>query len=167
MLNRIARFTHVSREQFEQDWQETFSSPTPAFPPLPVRATAGSAGYDFASPLSFTLKPGETVKIPTGIRAEMEPGWVLLVFPRSSLGFKYRLQLNNTVGVIDADYAFAKNEGHIFLKLTNDSNDNKTLEVPAGMAIAQGIFLPFGITEDDCADAVRTGGIGSTTKNGK
>ena len=30
--------------------------------------------------------------------------------------------------------------------------------------IWQGIFIPFGITTDDCAEAVRTGGFGSTSK---
>ena len=60
----------------------------------------------------MTIRPGEIVKIPTGIRAEMNEGWVLAVFPRSSLGFKYRLQLNNTVGIIDSDYFFSDNEGH-------------------------------------------------------
>ena len=71
---------------------------------LPRRATRGSAGYDFFSPVEFSLKPGETIKIPTGIRVEMEEDWVLQCYPRSGLGFKYRLQLNNTVGIIDSDY---------------------------------------------------------------
>ena len=73
---------------------------------LPKRATAGSAGYDFYAPVTLTLKPGETVKIPTGIRVEMEENWVLKCYPRSGLGFKYRLQLNNTVGIIDSDYFY-------------------------------------------------------------
>ena len=131
---------------------------------LPKRATTGSAGYDFFSPISFSLKPGETIKIPTGIRCEMENGWVLTLVPRSSLGFKYRLQLNNTVGIIDSDYYFSDNEGHIFIKLTNDSNENKTVEVKAGEGFAQGIFLPFGCTYDDNVSAKRNGGFGSTTK---
>jgi len=88
---------------------------------------------------------------------------VLLLYPRSGLGFKYRLQLNNTVGVIDSDYFGAKNEGHIMLKLTNDSNEGKTLTVRAGDAVAQGVFTPFGITVDDSATAQREGGFGSTS----
>lgn len=55
---------------------------------LPARATAGSAGYDLYTPVAMTIRPGETIKIPTGIRVEMNDGWVLAVFPRSSLGFK-------------------------------------------------------------------------------
>ena len=69
---------------------------------LPHRATSGSAGYDFFLPCSLTLAPGKEVKIPTGIRVEMEEGWVLMLYPRSGLGFKYRLQMNNTVGIIDS-----------------------------------------------------------------
>ena len=118
---------------------------------LPRRATAGSAGYDFFAPADITLKPGETVKIPTGIRVWMEPEWVLKCYPRSGLGFKYRLQLNNTVGIIDSDYYYSDNEGHIFSKITNDSNEEKT-------------FVEYGITLDDDATEVRNGGFGSTTK---
>ena len=74
-----------------------------------------------------------------------------MIFPRSGLGFKYRLQLNNTVGIIDEDYFYSDNEGHIFIKLTNDSNEGKMLQIKAGEAFAQGIFVPFGITMNvDC-----------------
>lgn len=168
-MQRIAKFHKVSFEQFNADWQDAFG---PAEEKevkeiyenirLPQRATAGSAGYDFFAPKAFSLKPGKTLKIPTGIRAEMEEGWVLQIFPRSSLGFKYRLQLNNTVGVIDSDYFYSDNEGHMFIKLTNDTNEGKTVELSAGMAFAQGIFLPFGITEDDDSTSTRNGGFGST-----
>ncbi len=130
---------------------------------LPKRATAGSAGYDFFAPAEFTLKPGETVKIPTGIRVEMQPEWVLKCYPRSGLGFKYRLQLNNTVGIIDSDYFYSDNEGHIFSKITNDSNENKTLTIPADTGFMQGIFVEYGITVDDDATEIRNGGFGSTT----
>ena len=58
---------------------------------LPKRATAGSAGYDFYAPDDFVIEPGKTIKIPTGIRVEMEENWVLKCYPRSGLGFKFRL----------------------------------------------------------------------------
>ena len=102
--------------------------------------------------------------MPTGLRARIEPGWVLLLLPRSGQGFKYRLQLYNTVGVIDSDYYGADNEGHIFVKLINANREGKTLHVKKGEAFAQGLFLPFGITVNDEADGVRTGGFGSTSK---
>ena len=130
---------------------------------MPKRATKGSAGYDFYLTKKTELKPGETTKIPTGIRAKMAEGWVLGIYPRSGLGFKYSLRLNNTVGIIDSDYYFSDNEGHIFIKITNESPDGKTLCLERGEAFAQGIFTEFGITEDDFCDAERNGGFGSTS----
>ena len=133
-------------------------------PRLPERKTSGSAGYDFYSPVDFSLAPGETIKIPTGIRVRIDDGWVLKIYPRSGLGFKFRLQLNNTVGIIDSDYYNSDNEGHIFIKITNDSKEGKTVSVKAGEGFAQGIFLEYGITEDDDVVNIRNGGFGSTTK---
>lgn len=168
---RIAKFEKVSLERFVSDWLSTFPQQTIeqavlAYEhiQLPARATSGSAGYDFFTPVGFELPSGGTIKIPTGIRAIIEEGWVLTLYPRSGLGFKYRFQLDNTVGVIDSDYAYSENEGHIFLKLTNDNREGKGLRLPAGTAFAQGIFLPFGITVDDEAKGVRNGGFGSTTR---
>ena len=175
MAKRVAEFKKVSLEEFIKDWCDTFELDTSDADTrreiegiygsieLPKRATAGSAGYDFFSPVDFELKPGESIKIPTGIRAEMENDWVLKLYPRSGLGFKFRLQLNNTVGIIDSDYFYSDNEGHIFIKITNDSNEGKTVQVQAGTGFAQGIFLEYGITVDDDATAVRNGGFGSTT----
>lgn len=130
----------------------------------PKRATTGSAGYDFYAPFDIVLKPGETIKIPTGIRCKMEEDYVLMLYPRSGLGFKYRLQLNNTVGVIDSDYYYSDNEGHIFAKITNDSNEGKTVEIKKGEGFMQGIFMQFGLTVDDNTTDIRNGGFGSTTK---
>ena len=87
---------------------------------------------------------------------------MLQIYPRSGLGFKYRLQMDNTVGIIDADYYGADNEGHIFIKMTNDTHDGKTLVLHRGDAFAQGIFIEFGITVDDETEGLRTGGLGST-----
>lgn len=153
----------VSRERFEADWEFETACPYDELI-LPRRGTAGSAGYDFYSPVDFTLAPGEVIKIPTGVRAKIDEGWVLIICPRSGQGFKYRLQLYNTVGVIDSDYFGADNEGHIFIKLTNVNREGKVLNVKKGEAFAQGIFLPFGVTEDDDALDKRTGGFGSTDR---
>ena len=169
-MRRIAKFHKVSEEQIAEGFLDCFADRSEAEAKevyntlkLPRRATAGSAGYDFFSPVDFELKPGESIKIPTGIRAEMENDWVLKLYPRSGLGFKFRLQLNNTVGIIDSDYFYSDNEGHIFIKITNDSNEGKTVQVQAGTGFVQGIFLEYGITVDDDATAVRNGGFGSTT----
>ena len=114
--------------------------------------------------MRLILEPGETIKIPTGIRVEMEPEWVLKCYPRSGLGFKYRLQLNNTVGIIDSDYFYSDNEGHMFSKITNDTNEEKTIDIAQGEGFMQGIFVEYGITLDDDVTDVRNGGFGSTTK---
>lgn len=157
-MEKIARFYKVSETEFlKNGTKETFDGII-----LPKRATKGSAGYDFFAPETFSLNPKETIKIATGIRAKIADGWVLAIFPRSGLGFKYRLTLDNTVGIIDSDYFNAENEGHIFIKMTNLGD--KTLTVEKGKAFAQGVFLPFGITVDDSCDAERTGGFGSTDK---
>lgn len=157
-MKRIAQFFKVSEKQFLLDGNiEEYNSIT-----LPRRATQGSAGYDFFAPKEFTLAPNETIKVATGVRVKIDEGWVLKIYPRSSLGFKYRLTLNNTVGIIDSDYYFADNEGHIFIKMTNCGD--KTLTVEKGKAFAQGIFVEYGITVDDDCTASRTGGIGSTDK---
>lgn len=131
----------------------------------PKRATKGSAGYDFFSPIDFTLNAGDSIKINTGIRVKIDsPQTFLAIFPRSSLGFKYRLQLDNTIGIIDGDYYYSDNEGCIFIKITNDNKSGKTLIIKANEAIAQGIFLQFGLTCDDNTTEVRNGGLGSTGK---
>lgn len=168
---RVAKFEKVSLKRFVNDWiatfpQQTLEQAVMAYESirLPQRATSGSAGYDFFAPVGFELPAGGNIKIPTGIRALIEDGWVLTLYPRSGLGFKYRFQLDNSVGVIDSDYARSDNEGHIFLRMTNDNREGLGLRVPSGTAVAQGIFLPFGITVDDEVQTVRNGGFGSTTK---
>ena len=170
-MQKIAKFEKVSRENFLAAIKDDFSQYSEAEAvamyeelPMPRRATTGSAGYDFFTPFDITLKPGETIKIPTGIRCRMDQDWVLQLFPRSGLGFKFRLQLNNTVGIIDSDYYYSDNEGHIFAKITNDSNEGKTLMVKRGEGFMQGIFLQYGIVEDDCTTKIRNGGFGSTTR---
>ena len=177
-MKRVAKFEKVSYEQFEKDYLDTFGLAGDDTSKrlrqeiesmyygleLPTRATKFSAGYDVHTPFPFTLKPGEVIKIPTGIKCHMNTDYVLVLCPRSGLGFKYRLQLNNTVGIIDSDYFYSDNEGHIFAKLTNDSNEGKTVELEAGSGFMQGIFVEYGITMDDDVTTVRNGGFGSTSQ---
>lgn len=166
-MKRIAEFEKVSFAEFTAAYNDCFAeSGEKEYDRivLPRRATKGSAGYDFFSTVDFELKPGEEIKIPTGIRVRMEEGWVLQIFPRSGLGFKYRMQLNNTVGIIDSDYYNSDNEGHIYIKITNDSKSDKVISVREGEAFAQGIFTEYGITVSDDADGERNGGFGSTSK---
>ena len=191
MAKAVAKFEKVSYEQFNKDFKDAFTwgdivalnlLPARLTEPdksavetiirkiydeikLPKRGTKGSAGYDFFSPIDIDLKPGQTVKIPTGIRCRIDEDWVLKLYPRSGLGFKCRLQLNNTVGIIDSDYYGSEsNEGHIMAKITNDTNENKTASLKKGEGFIQGIFVEYGVTEDDDAYDIRVGGFGSTTK---
>jgi dUTP pyrophosphatase len=172
---RVGKFEKVSFEQFSKDIKETFGDKyfdaqikyTYYDIKLPKRATTGSAGNDFFTPFSFTLKPNETIKIPTGIRVFIEDGWVLKCYPRSGLGTKYRMQIDNSIPVIDSDYYFSDNEGHIFIKITNDTKDNKELSLDKGDAFIQGIYEMYGISYDDTANGIRNGGMGSTTKKNK
>lgn len=176
-MNRIAKFEKVSFEQFKKDFIKTFYKKDDVVDDdylksiynnikLPERKTSGSAGYDIFTPVSFNLRAGENYVFPTGIKVNMEEGWVLTVHVRSSIGFKYGVELSNTTGIIDKDYYNnTNNEGHIFVKLSNnDKTFGKDITVLNGDAVCQGIFLPFGITVDDDVTVVRQGGIGSTNK---
>lgn len=163
-FKRVAQFERVSYEQYKSSYEGQELDSTYNDLKLPKRATVGSAGYDFFAPFDIVLKPGETIKIPTGIRVKIEPNYVLKLYPRSGLGFKFRLQLNNTVGIIDSDYYYSDNEGHIFAKITNDTNEGRTIEIKKGTGFMQGIFIEYAITFDDDVTDIRNGGFGSTTK---
>ncbi len=169
-MPRIAQFAKVSFNEFQTAWKNTFLTDDEEVKrlyeaiKLPCRATSGSAGYDFFTPVDISLAPQQNFLLPTGIRVKIDDGWFLGIMPKSGLGFKYRLQMDNTVGVIDGDYYYSDNEGHIFVKMTNDNNAGKQLDIKAGSSVCQGIFLPYGLTMDDAACAVRNGGLGSTSK---
>lgn len=170
-MQRIAKFEKVSFTQFllaainaklPYDENELYSVYNGIL--LPKRATKGSAGYDFFLPFNIGLTTSTSITIPTGIKVRINDGWVLKVYPRSGFGFKYRLQLDNTVGIIDSDYYNnINNEGHIIIKMTNAGVEGKAISVLKDTAFAQGIFVEYGITEDDDVDTVREGGIGSTS----
>lgn len=173
---KVARFEFVSEDQYEKDVDSLLFHPNVEYINdhiencLPTRSTEFSAGYDFVSPMSFKLGPGEQIVIPTGIRCKMQGNTVLCIYPRSSIGIKNGIMLANTIPVIDADYYNAKNEGHILLAFKNTNkkswlssrNKKNTWFVTAGDRICQGVFLTYGITVNDSANNKREGGIGST-----
>ncbi len=150
----MRKFEKISFEQFKKDvadnraLYDSFS--------LPTRKTKNAAGYDFALLQDLKIAPGETVKLPTGIKGLYGDGEVLLIIVRSSTGFKYNIRLVNQVGVIDSDYYNnPDNEGHIFIKIKNEGD--KTVEFKAGDAVAQGVIVKFLTTDDDQPlDASRT-----------
>ena len=132
---------------------------------LPKRATFKSAGYDFYAISDFVIHPGEVVKVPTGVKVIMNDDEALMLYVRSSMGFKYNVRMTNQVGVIDADYYNnSDNEGHMWFSLQN--HGDKDFVVKKGQAFGQGVFSKFLITDDDIVTDVRNSGIGSTTKEG-
>ena len=166
MVEVVGKFEKISLEQWHKDYgDDSAGEGDKTFEgiPMPKRSSVGSAGYDIHTPIAFTLKPGEDIKVPTGLKCRMEDGWFLMAVPRSGLGFKYYTRLANTVGIIDASYYNNEsNEGHMWVKIRNEGS--KTLEIKTNDRICQMIFLPYGITEDDNATGERIGGIGSTGK---
>lgn len=133
-------FEKISFEQFKKDIsdnKELYDSYD-----IPKRSTKYSAGYDFESVLDFVIKPGENKLIPTGIKANMNEGETLFMVERSSQGFKYNIRMCNQIGIIDKDYYNSpKNEGHIFIKLYNEGNEDYV--VKKGDKIVQGLFINF------------------------
>jgi len=131
---------------------------------LPKRSTKYSAGYDFVTLTDFTINPNEIKLIPTGIKADMNDKEVLMIYIRSSLGFKFNIKMCNGTGIIDKDYYNNKdNEGHIFVKLQNEGNTPKKFK--KGENIVQGIFLNY-LTVDNEMEITkeRVGGVGSTNE---
>ena len=159
---KIADFEKVSRSQFAKDLKNLCELDDTYYDTinLPVRATKGSAGYDFCCPFEVTLRPDETIKIPTGIRCRIDEGYVLQIYPRSSFGFKYQMALLNTVGIIDSDYYEADNEGHIIIAVANHGNDDMVIK--QGERFAQGLFVRYYLADEDEVKTDRHGGFGST-----
>lgn len=167
------KFEKISKAQFFKDFAEYLddecldirdSEAIYNLIKLPKRATMFSAGYDIFAPYDIEIPPKGTVKLPTGIRVILDDDKFLAVYPRSGLGFKYKMQLWNTIPVIDADYSGSDNEGHIWCKFFNDSPDNKTIIIKQGDAMCQGVIQQYFKTVNDETDGVRNGGFGSTTK---
>ena len=159
----MRHFEKISFEQFSKDVEnsrELYDSYN-----LPVRKTKLSAGYDFESLFDFTLKPGEIIKLPLGIKVCMNDDEVFMLYVRGSQGFKHNVRSCNQVGVIDADYYNNEtNEGHMFVRLQN--HGDKDYVIKKGDAICQGIFMKY-LTVDDEGEIeeTRKSGFGSTNKN--
>ena len=161
---------------------------------LPVRKTRLSAGYDIAAAedcvipsynslmetLKTTSQPhtitnleavaaltkllkAKPTLVPTGIKCHLEDDEYLELSVRSSTPLKYWIILANGVGIIDADYwNNSDNEGHIYFQLINLSPFD--IKINKGEILGQGIIKKYIKTDDDQADAERTGGFGSTSK---
>lgn len=160
----MRRFEIISKEQWEKDIPQDTVQCAILEHKQPRRATKSSAGYDFISPIEITVPAHQMAKIPTGIKAQMNDNEVLYIYPRSSIGFKTGIRLANTVGIVDSDYYNNENnEGHIFIKFYNPTDNDYKINI--GDKIAQGIFATY-LTVDDEEDILtqRAGGFGSTGK---
>ena len=155
-------FEKISYEQFNKDVNENEKVYEEYI--LPKRSTKYSAGYDFFALTDFSILPGEMKKIPTGIKVNMEKDDVLMLFVRSSMGFKYNIRMCNQVGILDSDYYNnPNNEGHIWVKLQNEGYQEYV--VKKGDAICQGVFTKYLIVDnEEEITHERVGGIGSTSK---
>ena len=176
MIPQVGKFEKISPTEFDRyNSENDFDTMTKAqlndsyyhidFADIsPRRSTSGSAGYDFKAWADFTIPAQCSIVIPTCMKCRIENGWMLCVYPRSGMGFKYGVHLANTIGVIDSDYYGCNaNDGHIMVKLTNPSKADITIK--QGEKFCQGIFIPFGVTEDDNpVHNERSGGMGSTGK---
>jgi dUTP pyrophosphatase len=129
---------------------------------LPRRGTLQSAGYDIRVKEDLILYPGDHKLIFSDVKAFFPPNEVLKLYMRSSA--PVGLILKNIVPIIDSDYyGNPKTDGNIGLSFMNVGN--KTILIPKGERICQGIFVPYYITnDDDPVNNERLGGFGSTGK---
>lgn len=105
---------------------------------LPEYATEGAAALDLKAciPDDLTVKPGETVTVPSGMAIGIhDPSMVALLLPRSGLGIKHGIVLANTVGVIDSDY-----QGEIMVGIRNQGQKEYTIK--PGERVCQMMFMP-------------------------
>lgn len=165
-------FEKVSFKQFKSDVEKLFGNlynqeeieEIYSSIRLPERATKGSAGYDFFLPMTINFRKDVPVTIPTGIRVKfVTDGWYLGCYPKSGLGFKYGMELSNTIGVVDFDYFFSDNEGHIMARVKmTDIKPDEIIRLNSGSKFFQGIASHYGLVLEDNATAIRNGGFGST-----
>lgn len=124
---------------------------------LPRRKTLHSAGYDMMMPYDLQMEPDKWYDIDTGIHLEhgdIKESQFLMLMPRSGLGFKNKLKLANTVGIIDADYRQS-------IKARISVEEPLTLN--RGDSFMQAIVLEYGLIANEVPPTeVRKGGFGST-----
>lgn len=140
--------------------------------PTPKRAHPGDAGVDLTAHrlklpggdmVDFqhaTIRPGDMVTFGTGIAVQVPEGNVGLLFARSSLGTKKRLDPANAVGVIDHGYT-----GEVMVGLRNTSTTART--ITQGDRVVQMVVTPVNLEEWHEVDTLDEsgrgdGGFGST-----
>ena len=147
----IVQYLKGYGEHFRYNWENLI---------IPKRATKGSAGHDISAPYFINIMPGETKRIPTGLRCKMDENYVMHIYPRSSMAIKHKMLISNTIPVVDSDYYYADNEGHIILYIENRGDE--WLHIKEFNTFAQAVFVPFGVADTEEVKGIRTGGFGST-----
>ena len=139
-------FEKISFEQFAKDVADDRKLYDAII--IPQRDSSSTAGYDLHLLSDITLQPGETAKLPTGLKSHFQKDEVLLLIVRSGTGFKYNIRLCNQVGVIDSDYYNnPDNEGHLWTKIQNE--DTVAHSFKKGDALVQGVFMKYLTTDSD------------------
>lgn len=149
----MSRFFEVVKDEFRKNKGEI---------KLPTRASEHSAGYDFYSPVDVIIQPNESILIFTDVKAHMYYDNALFLFVRSSMG-KHPVVIANGTGIIDSDYyGNLDNDGNIGFRLLNLGDT--PYEIKVGDRIGQGVFVKYGITQNDKITTKRDGGFGSSGK---
>lgn len=161
----MRKFEVISINQFNKDFKDTDTKYEDII--IPKRSTKFSAGYDFYMPYDLTIKKNEVVLISTGIKVMLNSDEFLGIYIRSSLGFKYNLRMCNQVGIVDSDYYNnTSNEGHIFVKLKNEGDNDIILKKHD--RYVQGIIQKYYIVDNEKEiEDIRVGGIGSSGRRDK
>jgi dUTP pyrophosphatase len=127
---------------------------------LPVRSTNQAAAFDIFMPEGGSASEYVAIKVPLGFAAEVPVGHVALLLPRSGVGSRAGLELNNTCGVIDADY---RGEWIATLKVKHFPG----VKWLAGDRILQFLIIPVLAVVPELVDELSPterglGGLGST-----
>ena len=95
---------------------------------LPEYASPGAAGGDLRASEAVEIAPGARAAVPTGVRLQIPPGHVGLVWPRSGLAVRHGI--DTLAGVIDSDY-----RGEVRVVLVN--HGDAPFRVTPGDRVAQ------------------------------
>lgn len=130
---------------------------------VPTKGTELAGAYDLYMPeAGFCGGDNHEEKFSLGFAAELPAGHVALILPRSGVGSKTGLELNNTCGVIDADY-----RGPWFATLRTKNGEDYSWS--AGDRLLQMLIVPvaqvqFNVVDELSETSRGTGGLGSTGK---
>jgi len=130
---------------------------------VPKYAHEGDAGVDLYSAGNFTVKPGERVLVPTGLKMAIPCGCEGQVRPKSGLALKHGITVLNTPGTVDAPY-----RGEVGVIVINHDL-RAAYEIKKGEKIAQMVFNKVEhVTFTEAGELEATtrgeGGYGSTGK---